>query len=1378
MSRFLESLGKKCTPCRRKAADRRFTTRLEVQPLEDRLVPTQLTVINALDPVAVTAGTLRWAVHQADSDSTAGVSDTIRFDTKQMGTSTITLQQGLLELTPGAGTIIIDGGNQVTVSGNNASGVLQVDSGAQAVVKGLTIQNGNGGVLQGGGITNKGSLSVSNVTVSGNTAIQGGGIYNAGKLVASDVTLVGNCASDGAGIDNKGTLTLTNATLAGNFANFGWRICGGISNESGGTLTLNATTIFGNSAWNGGGIGNAGTLTLTDTIVAGNTASQPGGSPDIAGGVIVGSAYNFIGSGTGMSGILNGVNHNQVGSWDLAQWWLAPLGNYGGPTQTLAVLPGSPASGTGEVLPGVTTDQRGEPLSVPPSIGAYQPQAVASIQVSAPSTAVAGTPFNLTITAKDTSGNGYSGPVYLSASDLQIMPSRLITMINGTATVSVTLYSADTLKLTASLGATQGTSGNITVSPGAATSFSFGGSTMGLGVTAGTPFLVAVTAQDAYGNTVTGYNGVAQLKCSDGQALAPPAVKLTNGTGTARCVLLRVDTLTLTATAGAIQGTSGSFHVGGGAPVSLTMSPVGTQTAGTSFTITVQGWDAWGNAANASLELFGSDSQAVPTSIISLTNGQASPTLTIDRAESLTLTASVMTNQPVWVISNKFKVKPGPLAALVVGAPKTVTAGANFTVTITAEDAYGNVETGNNNSVYLSASDVNQNTYVPPAVTLVKGVASANVRFDKTETLTLTASEGKVKGTASITVNAGPVAFFNISAPMTVGVGTAFGVTVTAEDAYSNTVTSYNGSVEIDCSDGQQTRSTVYTSGWTAGLQSTAAATLSGGSGSATVLLETADATSLTVKGSSRSITVTPDWFSSNVSDQRLQSLARWDYDRDNAITFADMEGLINLAIYEAGNVATEVESSLANSLGSLASNASIMQPYVQNLALKVAAPSVADFTNLQSLGVLENESQAPNDLVWHSALWQSLESEWFLGAMHPPLTDGTPGNYGNVNEGLFSASNPSPFVGTPVYTDVFQGGVNDCTLMASLAELAYRNSSIFQNMFIYDGTAQEGGQTVNVWSVRFYHNGQADYVTVDSELPLGGGGKTLYAHPENNLWAALAEKAYVQLNGEGWLNTIDGSLKDFSMAGKYSYAAINNGNPSTMDAELRAVTGLNSGHFDGFGGLGQPKASDIANHLENGEFVVMGTPNSVPGWALVHNHAYAVLSYDPNTDHFTLFNPLGVKNGQFNYNGQYSSAYDLFWANSDYLNSYFSGGAQAGTAATELVHVMPSAPEASPALTLPPPRDFFVSVPPTGGTVDPAVVGPSQPQAADSQQGQPIESPTLLIQTARSESQATENQAAVRNRFSFGPLSGDLDLPAEEVARTLGKTDNGVIQR
>jgi hypothetical protein len=140
---------------------------------------------------------------------------------------------------------------------------------------------------------------------------------------------------------------------------------------------LTNCTLSGNSAKYGGGIDvTPGSVTLNNTVVAGNTSSS---GPDVNGAVASGSGFNLIGDGTKMTGISNGVNGNQVGtSKSPIKALLAALGNYGGPTQTLALLPGSPAldAGSNALDGGVSTDQRGVAriINGTVDIGAFESQ--------------------------------------------------------------------------------------------------------------------------------------------------------------------------------------------------------------------------------------------------------------------------------------------------------------------------------------------------------------------------------------------------------------------------------------------------------------------------------------------------------------------------------------------------------------------------------------------------------------------------------------------------------------------------------------------------------------------------------------------------------------------------------------------------------------------------------------------------------------------------------------------------------------------------------------------------------------------------------------------------------------------------------------------
>jgi len=117
---------------------------------------------------------------------------------------------------------------------------------------------------------------------------------------------------------------------------------------------------------------NSGTATLGNTIVAGNTASASG--PDAL-GTVASQGNNLVGETDGSSGWVSSDLTGTIAT--PLNPLLAPLGNYGGPTQTMALLPGSPAidAGNNGLIPsGVTTDQRGLPRIVNGTvdIGAFE----------------------------------------------------------------------------------------------------------------------------------------------------------------------------------------------------------------------------------------------------------------------------------------------------------------------------------------------------------------------------------------------------------------------------------------------------------------------------------------------------------------------------------------------------------------------------------------------------------------------------------------------------------------------------------------------------------------------------------------------------------------------------------------------------------------------------------------------------------------------------------------------------------------------------------------------------------------------------------------------------------------------------------------------
>jgi parallel beta-helix repeat protein len=355
-----------------------------------------------------------------------------------------------------------------TISGNTAS----LDAGGLQLYNTATLTDctisGNTATENGGGLEIQGTATLTDCTISGNTAQVGSGVYNLeiqeGTAMLTDCTISGNTATmHGGGLENRGTLTLTDCTISGNSAPAG----GGLyniffNNGQSSLLTLTDCTISGNSAQVGGGLyniffTNSGTVTLTDTIVAGNT-DRGGSAKDIAenqAGKITGS-FNLI--GTGGSGDIQGGTDGNIVLTSLTSLGLAPLGDYGGPTQTMALLPGSAALGAGTAVKGVTADQRGQPLDAPPDIGAFQSQGftLTPLAGSTPQNAATGAafahPLAVMVTSKDSLGPVAGGVVTftvtpasngaaasLSASTA-VIGAKGVAQVNATADTTVGSY--------------------------------------------------------------------------------------------------------------------------------------------------------------------------------------------------------------------------------------------------------------------------------------------------------------------------------------------------------------------------------------------------------------------------------------------------------------------------------------------------------------------------------------------------------------------------------------------------------------------------------------------------------------------------------------------------------------------------------------------------------------------------------------------------------------------------------------------------------------------------------------------------------------------------------------------------------------------------
>jgi CSLREA domain-containing protein len=294
---------------------------------------------------------------------------TVSGDTTVVSISGMTISNGnVVDGTEGGGILIADSGTLTvtdsTISGNftedGGGGIgIDFDTNGTLTVTGSTITD-NSTNSDGGGIFNGGTLTVTDSTISGNTSGpssfggEGGGIYSTNDIPDTDPTN-----------DPDETTTITNSTISGNTAAGEPGIGGGVYNSFGLTVIENSTITL-NTAPDGRGSGVASrgneefaSTEVLSSIISENTNTDVDfltnfGTPT---NTFLSRGYNLIGDGNA-TGAFNQAG-DQTG---VADPGLGALADNGGPTQTHALLTGSPAIDKGPPstsCPPPDTDQRG-----------------------------------------------------------------------------------------------------------------------------------------------------------------------------------------------------------------------------------------------------------------------------------------------------------------------------------------------------------------------------------------------------------------------------------------------------------------------------------------------------------------------------------------------------------------------------------------------------------------------------------------------------------------------------------------------------------------------------------------------------------------------------------------------------------------------------------------------------------------------------------------------------------------------------------------------------------------------------------------------------------------------------------------------------------
>ncbi len=291
-----------------------------------------------LDPLAGTGTSLREAIEAGNS---AFGGDLIRFAPGLAG-GTITLAGSELRISGDLRIVADDLAGGIQVSANRLSRVLSIAPDATVELTSLAIMDGmvDG---SGGGIESEGKLTLRSCRVTDNSATETAGIA-AGTLELIDSTISRNIsAGNGTGGISASVIMMRNSTVAENTG--ASTSAGGIKStgagpvalinctvalnngkgirHSSGDLILRNCTVAGNRVSSGVGAGvtrHSGTFHLENTIIAGNYSS----------GDVSNDLFGIVSTSLGV---------NLIGGDPL----LAPLGDYGGPTDTMPPVIGSPA---------------------------------------------------------------------------------------------------------------------------------------------------------------------------------------------------------------------------------------------------------------------------------------------------------------------------------------------------------------------------------------------------------------------------------------------------------------------------------------------------------------------------------------------------------------------------------------------------------------------------------------------------------------------------------------------------------------------------------------------------------------------------------------------------------------------------------------------------------------------------------------------------------------------------------------------------------------------------------------------------------------------------------------------------------------------------
>ena len=223
--------------------------------------------------------------------------------------------------------------------------------------------------------------------------------------------------------------------------------------------------------------------------------------------------------------------------------------------------------------------------------------------------------------------------------------------------------------------------------------------------------------------------------------------------------------------------------------------------------VVVTAQDVYNNTATSyggSVRITSSDPAATLPASSTLNLGTGTFAATLNTVGNQTITATDTTDSSITGTSGSVAISAAAASHFMVSGPAMSTAGNAFSISVTALDPYGNTDTNYAGTAHFTSSD--SRAVLPANSTLTSGLGIFSATLIMVGNQSITATDtvnSNITGSVVPVPREPLVTHFAVTAGniATAGVGLLF--TVTAEDQFNNTATSYAGSVQFTSSDTQ-----------------------------------------------------------------------------------------------------------------------------------------------------------------------------------------------------------------------------------------------------------------------------------------------------------------------------------------------------------------------------------------------------------------------------------------------------------------------------------------------------------------------------------------------------------------------------------------------